>query len=58
MFSEHLRQLAEKSPLLVYPILSLIIFSSFFVGVLVYVGRRGRALESHGLLPLERDGHE
>jgi hypothetical protein len=57
MWSEYFRHFA-KSPLLVLPVVSLAIFGSLFVGVLVWIAWRGRALEDDGLLPLERDSHE
>lgn len=43
----------DKSPLLLWPILSLVLFGTMFVGAVVHVVFRGRALESRSLLPLE-----
>ena len=42
-----------KSPLLLWPVISLVIFGVMFVGAVVYVVSRGRALESRSLLALE-----
>lgn len=42
-----------KSPLLLLPLLSLLLFGGMFLAVVVYVVRRGRSLETRGMLPLE-----
>ena len=48
-----------KSPLLALPILSLAVFLTTFLCVVVFVVRRGRALEERGALALGREvGHE
>lgn len=48
-----------KSPLLALPILSLAVFLTTFVIAVVYVLRRGPALEARGALALDREvGHE
>ena len=58
MMSELLKSVFAKSPLLVYPVLSLVLFLAFFALVVAFVVRRGRALESHASMPLEGDRHE
>lgn len=58
MWSDYFRKIAEKSPLLLYPLLSLALFLTFFVCVLVFVWRLGPSLETRGLLPLRRDPNE
>lgn len=53
------KEFFAKSPLLALPLVSLVIFVGLFVVALAYVMRRGKAMESHGQLALDREvGHE
>jgi hypothetical protein len=48
-------QFFEKSPLLVFPLLGLVLFIAVFAIVLVRtLGRRGRSLQAYAWLPLEK----
>jgi hypothetical protein len=55
MMSEILKSAWAKSPLLVYPLVSLVIFLTMFAFVVAFVVRRGRALETHASMPLDED---
>ncbi len=57
MWSQHFRQFAT-SPLLVYPVLSLLVFAAFFGVVLVFVLKTGKSLEGRASLALKDDDHE
>jgi len=52
-----------RSPVLAFPLFSLLLFGAIFTAAVVYVARRGPALEARGMLPLEDEmedeaGHE
>ena len=49
-------QFFEKSPLLVFPLLGLVLFIAVFAIVLVRtLGRRGRSLQAYAWLPLDEE---
>lgn len=51
------RDLFFKSPLLIFPMLSFAIFGAMFLGVILYVLRRGRELESRSMIALNDEAH-
>lgn len=53
------KEFFAKSPLLALPLVSLAIFTTLFLGIVVWVLRRGRDLEARASLALEAEvGHE